>query len=155
MKEEDMPNNLKENEIGQEFLEPQKEQLEKDENSKLCKKCGLEFGSNDVLKIHDMMTHSENIEYRRINTNISLKNKKLLTSSNPNQPFGKVTAINASPENLVSTEPEISYQKIEMLSAENKYTGDTVHEEKKKEIITLKVQEDDHETKMRLNCLNQ
>ena len=78
MKEEDMPNNLKVNEIGQEFLEPQKEQLEKDENSKLCKKCGLEFGNNDVLKIHDMITHSESIEYRKINTNISLKNKEWL-----------------------------------------------------------------------------
>ena len=78
MTEEDKPDNLKEYENGQEFLEPQKEQLEKDENSKLCKKCGLEFGNNDVLKIHDMITHSESIEYRKINTNISLKNKEWL-----------------------------------------------------------------------------
>ena len=73
MKEE----NVKENKIFQEYWS-KKEQLEKDENSKLCKKCGLEFGNNDVLKIHDMITHSESIEYRKINTNISLKNKEWL-----------------------------------------------------------------------------
>ena len=139
MKEKDMPDNLKEKEIGQ-------EQWEKDENSKLCKKCGLEFGNNEVLKIHDMITHSENIERRKINTNISLKNKKWLMNSNPNQPFEKITALNASTENLVPPKPEISYHK------ENKYTGDTVHEEKKQEIITLKVQEYNQETKMILNC---
>ena len=59
----------------EESIESKKKQLEEDENPKLCKKCGLEFGNNDVLKIHAMITHSENIEYRKINTNISSKTK--------------------------------------------------------------------------------
>ena len=129
-----------------ESLESKQKQLEEDENPKLCKKCGLEFGNNDVLKIHDMITHSENIEYRKINTNISLKNKKWFTNSNPNQPFEKITALNVSTENLVSPKTEISYHK------ENKYTGDTVHEDKKQENITLKVQENNRKTEMALNC---
>ena len=86
-------------------LESKKKQLEEDENPKLCKKSGLEFGNNDVLKIHDMITHSENIKYRKINTTISFKNKKSLTNSNPNQPFKKITALNASTENLKSMKP--------------------------------------------------
>ena len=72
--------------------------------------------------------------------------------STHNQPLEKITALNASSENLVSPKPEISYHKEEMLYTENKYTGDTVHEEKKQETITLKVQEDNQETKMTLNC---
>ena len=117
-----------------ESLESKKKQLEEDENPKLCKKCGLEFGNNDILKIHDIMshiiTHSENIKYCKINTTISSKNKKSLTNSNPNQPFEEITALNASTENLVPMKPEISYNK----------------EEEKQEIVTLKVQENNQET---------
>ena len=99
-----------------ESLESKNKKLEEDESPKLCKKCGLEFGNNDVLKIHDMITHSENIEYRKMNSKIYLKTKKSLTNSNPNQPFEEITALNASTENLVSTKPEISYHKGQLIS---------------------------------------
>ena len=50
--------------------------------------------------------------------------------------------------------PEISYRKEEILSIENRYTGYTNYEEKKQEIITLKVQENNQEKKMTLNSSN-
>ena len=80
---------------------------------------------------------------------ITVKRKKWCMNSNPNQPFDKNTALKTT-EKLVSPKPFTI--KEEMLSIENKYTGDTFHEEKKQEIITLKVQEDNQETKMTLNC---